>query len=215
MNEQAILTFALLGGLLLIFALTVMAFFVRRTLIATIEGFSWYRKVFLEHYIWVLGTSSSGFPAGSRNQHREVEHYQSYEHIRDETTTTSVNGQTTTTTQPVYGFVTRERTKYTYEIQQWVKSRELLAEGTARATLHWPAYVLDGSTQERVESTQEKYVVCFQTARGKKYKRELPETDWATLDDTSTYLLKVNAFGHIMNFTPSPSQIASASRQTS
>lgn len=215
MNEQAIITFAILGGFLLVCALVVVAFSVRRTLIATIERFSWKRKVFLEHYIWVQETSSSGFPTGSRNQQRGIEHYHSYEYIRTDTKTTWVNGRATTTTQPVYGYVTRSRTKYTYEIQKWIKSREPLAEGEGRATLHWPTYILDSTTQERVKKTQEKYLVVFQTAKGKTYKRALSETDWTALDDTSTYLLKVNLFGQIMQCLPSAEQIAEMPGQTS
>lgn len=204
MNGQTILMFVLLGGFLLIFALVVIAFCVGRTVSARIEGFSWFRKLFLEHYIWVQASSYSGFPSGSRKQHSEVESYQSLEHVRDDTiTTTSADGQTITTTQPVSEFVTRSRTKYSYEIQEWVKSRGLLAKGRERATVHWPAYVLDRSTHEQVESTQEQYLVHFQTAKGKKYQRALPETDWAALDDQSIYLLKVNMFGHILNVTPS------------
>ncbi|HEY4385553.1 MAG TPA: hypothetical protein VGN34_13925, partial [Ktedonobacteraceae bacterium] len=164
--------------------------------------------------VWVSETSYSGFPDGSRNQTKTVEHYQAYEYLRTETRTTTVNGQTTTTTGPVYGFVTRRRTKYMYEIQKWVESRRLEAEGEERASLHWPAYTLDRSTQERVESTRERYLVFFQSAKGKRYKRKLSEADWAALDGQSAYILKVNIFGHIKQFTPCAEQATEMPGQT-
>jgi hypothetical protein len=180
----------------------------------TVAGFSWERKVLLEHFAWVQETSYTGFPAGSRNHHSTTEQYQSYEVVRHDTRTTVVNGTTTTTTQPVYGFVSHTRRKYTYEIQKWAKSRELLAEGEERATLHWPAYTLDRSTQERVKSVQEKYLVHFQSAKGKKYRQTLPEAEWTALDDQSTYTLKMSVFGHITHISPSTQQLAQMARQT-
>jgi hypothetical protein len=207
MNEQIIIIVALSGGLLLC-VLLAAAFLVQRTVIATVAGFSWFRQVFLEHYVWVSETSHAGFPDGSRNQTKTVEHYQSYEYIRTETRTTTVNGQTTTTTGQVYGYVPRRRTKYMYEIQKWVESRRLEAEGEERASLHWPAYTLNRSNQERVEKTRERYLVFFQNVKGKRYKRELSEADWIALDDQSSYVLKVNIFGYIKQFTPCAAQEA-------
>lgn len=214
MDATTIMSLALLGGFLLLCALATAAFLIPFTVIATIERFSWSRKMFLEHYVWVQDTSYSGFPEGSRNQHEEVETYQSYEMVRTETTTTTVDGNTTTTTHPVYEFVTRSRTKYTYEIQQWVKSREFEAEGEDRTT-YWPKYKLNHHTHERVREIQEKYVVFFQTAKGKKYKRTLPETEWSVLDDQATYILKVNIFRQILRFTPRTEQVAEMPKQTS
>ncbi|HLZ58686.1 MAG TPA: hypothetical protein VKR06_17240 [Ktedonosporobacter sp.] len=187
MDQQTLTMAALLGGLLLLSLLVTAAFLIRRKAVASIAGFSWFRKVLLEHYIWVQESSYSGFPEGSRNQHREVEHYQSSEVIRYDTrTTTDASGRTTTTTQPIYGLVSHSRTKYSYEIQEWVESRELQAQGEERATLHWPTYQLDRRTHERMQKTQEKYLVFFQTIKGKTYKRALSEADWAALDDTCT-----------------------------
>jgi hypothetical protein len=214
MDEQTIIMLAIIGSVLLISALVLAAFLMRRTVSATIEGFSWLRKVLLEHYIWVHDSSYSGFPAGSRNQQRKIESYQSYERISSSTTTTTVNGVTSTTTQPVYGFVPRWRTKYTYEIQKWLRSRELLAKGEERATLHWPTFVLDHSTLERVEKTEEKYLVFFRTTKGKIYRRKLTAADWVALDETSTYILSVNLFGRVRHMSAGTEQIATMPRQT-
>ena len=214
MNEQTIITLIIVGSFLLVCALLLAALLIRRTLIATIEGFSWFRKVLLEHYIWVQDSSYYSFPSGSRNGQRKVEYYQSYEVIRYQTTTTTVNGNTTTTTQPVYGYISRRRTKYTYEIQKWIKSRELVAEGKERVTLHWPIFTLDHSTQERVKDTQAKYLVFFRTTKDKVYKRALPETAWTTLDDTCSYTLKINLFGQVKHIIPGAKRSAVMSEQT-
>lgn len=116
MDGQTLLLLTFLGCLLLICALITVGFLVKRTVSATVAGFSWSRKVFLEHYIWVEDSSYTGFPAGSRNQREDLESYQSYEFVRTETRTTTIGDQTTTTSEPVYEFVTHWRTKYTYEI---------------------------------------------------------------------------------------------------
>ncbi len=213
MNAQMIqLLMLAIAGVL--FLLVIAAFFIRRTVIATIAGFFWERKVLLEHYVWQQETSHTGYPDGSRNRQRTTESYQSYELIRYETRTTTTNGNTSTTTEPVYGYVPRSRTKYIYEIQRWIDSRELMAKGEERVTLHWPAYILDRSTKEREKRKWEKYQVFFQTAKGKRYKQDLPKTDWTALDDKATYILKVNIFGQVMHFAPDAKQLAAMPMQT-
>ncbi len=89
------------------------------------------------------------------------------------------------------------RTKYTYEIQQWRDSRELLAKGEKRAGLHWPQYTLDPDTQERVRATREEYQVRFQTAKGKQYTSALPQSEWAALDEQAAYRLRVTLLGRV------------------
>jgi hypothetical protein len=195
-------------GILLLFLIA--ALFVRRTIIATITGFSWQRKIFLEHYVWVEETSYTGFPEGSRNQERKTERYQSYEMTGMRTNTTTVNGVTTTTTQPVYGLVPRTRIKYTYKIQRWVDSRVLVASEDNHIA-YWPHYTLDASTSEREKSREEKYIAHFETAKGKKYQRELPESEWADLDERATCMLKVNLFGHVMSFVEEGQQMTKSS----
>ncbi|SRR5258707_10469249 len=215
MDAQTILILAIFGGILLICALIAVGLLVKRTVNATVAGFSWFRKVFLEHYIWMSESSLNGFPAGSRNQENHAEHYQVYQQVGTDTTTSTVNGQTTTTSQPRYGYVTHWRTRYTYEIQQWQPSRALQAGGQERSGVHWPAYSLDASTQERVESREEQYLVIFQTARGKQYKRKLLQTAWADLDDQATYTLKVNLFGRIRRIEFQDEQLVEMQEQVS
>ena len=197
MDAQTIFLLAIAGGLLLICALITAGLLIKRTISVTVAGFSWYRKIILEHYIWVEESSYSGFPAGSRNQRKRRESYQSYEFLRTETRTTTVNGQTTTTSNPVYGFVTRWRTKYSYEIQRWRDSRIVVAEDQTRTNVHWPSYTLDASTQEREKNRKEQYLVYFQTAKGKQYKRKMQESAWRDLDAEVPYILRVNLFGQI------------------
>lgn len=207
MDAQTVLLVAILGGLLLIGILITVGFLVKLTVSATIAGFSWNRKVFLEHYIWVEDSSYTGFPAGSRNQREDLESYQSYEFVRTETRTTTIGDQTTTTSEPVYEFVTRWRTKYTYEIQQWQPSRTLLAQGEERAGVHWPSYTLDASTQERVKDQKEQYLAIFQMPKGKHATRELQEAAWYDFDEQAPYLLKINLFGQIKRVEYSPEQL--------
>lgn len=187
-------------SILLILAL--VSLLVRRTALATIEGFSWRRKVVLEHFIWAEDSSNWGYPEGSRNQHSEMETYQSYEVVRTEIrTTTDANGNSSTVSEPVYEMVTRWRTKYMYEIQRWRKSREELAEGNDHIA-YWPSYTLDKSTQERIEKTKETYRVFFRTATGKTYQHKLAESDWSALDEKATYKLRVTLYGGVTEYIP-------------
>jgi hypothetical protein len=187
----------IIAVVLIIILIALVPVFIRRTVIATIEGFSWTRKVFLEHYIWVEDSSYSGFPDGSRNQQSTIESYYVSEIVSYNTQTTQINGVSSTTTTPVYGSVRRQRTKYTYEIQEWVPSRTLLSEGSEQNDVHWPRYTLDRSTSERIADTKETYLVFFQTAKGRQYKEKLPVEVWNTLDDTQEYELRVNLYGKI------------------
>lgn len=145
MNTEIIL----IASIFLLLVLALLPLFIHRTIIATITGFSWTRKVFLEHCLWVEETSYWGFPEGSINQQSRIEIYNSYEVVSYNTQTTQINGVTSTSTQPVYGNVARRRRKYTYEIQRWFKSRELVAEGEQHNDVHWPHYTLDSSTSEK------------------------------------------------------------------
>src|SRR5579871_116490 len=184
-----------IAGVLL---LTLILLLVRRTVVATVAGFFWQRKVGLEQYLWVEESSYSGYPEESRNQHSKSEMYSSYEVTRQETTTTTnADGTTATTTRPVYEMVPHWRTKYLYEIQRWRDSRELLAKGDTRTDVHWPQYTLDPQTQERVCDTREEYQVRFQTAKGKQYTYELPESEWAAFDEHEAYRLRVSLLGKV------------------
>ena len=194
MDVPTILLLAILGVCLL---LVLGALFIRRTVVATVAGFSWERQVFLEKYVWVEESSLGGFPEGSQNQRTTRESYQSYEFVRSETRTiTGANGQTTTTTEPVYQWVTRWRTKYLYEIQRWVDSRQPASSGEDRKP-YWPAYVLDESISEQVRNRQEKYLVHYRSARGKRFQREMPEDAWSQVDEKETYKLKTDVFGRV------------------
>ena len=186
---------SIIAGILL---LTLILLLVRRTVVATVAGFFWQRKVELGQYIWVEESSYSGYPEGSRNQHSKSETYFSNEVTRQEIiTTTNADGSTSTTSRPVYEMVPRWRTKYMYEIQRWHESRELLAEGDTRTDVHWPQYSLDPQTQEQVGKTSEKYQVRFQTAKGKSYTYKLPESEWSTLDEQATYRLSITLLGRV------------------
>jgi hypothetical protein len=203
MDMQLVAIIAAAGVFL---ALTLLFLLVRRTIIATIAGFSWQRKVSLQHFVWVEENSYSGYPDRSRNQRSKRESYQSYQVVRFETKTTNdANGNTTTTTQPVYAWVTKYRTKYTYEIQRWRKSRELHAEGNDR-NVYWPKYRLDETTQEQIDKTRETYQVFFQTAKGKQYRRKLTQDAWDALDEQATYRLRVTLYNRITDMTPEPTQ---------
>src|SRR5258708_34283938 len=118
--DQTTLSLLIIGGIiLLVIVLLTIGFLVKRTVTATVAGFSWKRTISLEHLVWVQENNTSSFPQGSMNQQKRRESYQSYEFQRTDTTTSTVNGQTTTTSTPVYAYVTRWRTRYTYNIQRW------------------------------------------------------------------------------------------------
>ncbi len=198
-----------LAGVLLLPACA--ALFFRRTVAATVEGFSWKRSVFLEHYVWVEETSYRGFPEGSRNRRSQIEFYQVYQQTGTQTQTTVTNGVTTTTNMPTYGFVPRTRTKYTYEVQRWVPSRTLEASENTRIT-YWPPYKLNPTTSERVAGTEEHYVVRFRSVKGHIYQRELPESEWLALDKKATYTLKVTIFGRVTHIMPAAQQVVAAQK---
>jgi hypothetical protein len=187
----------LIASIFLLLALALVPLFIHRTIIATIASFSWTRKAFFEHCLWVEETSYSGFPDGSRNQQSAVETYYVSQVVSYTTSTTQINGVTSTISEPVYGSVRRERTKYSYEIQRWFKSRELVSEGSEQHNVHWPHYTLDQSTLERIDKTKESYLVFFQTPKGKQYQQKLSESNWNALDDTMEYALRVNLYGKI------------------
>jgi hypothetical protein len=195
MNLQIIL----IASIFLLLVLVLVPIFIRRSVMATIDGFSWTRKLFFEHLLWVEETSYSGFPEGSVNQQSSVETYYSSQIVSYTTQTTQVNGVTSTTSQPVYGMVPQKRIKYRYEIQRWFKSRELVSEGNEHDNVYWPSYTLDASTLERVEAKKETYLVFFRTAKGKQYQEKLAESDWNALDDTLEYELRINLYGKIIN----------------
>lgn len=205
MDTQLLISIAIIGAILL---LALLLLLVRRTVVASIASFHWQRKVVLEHYIWVEESSYDGYPDGSRNQDSTTETYFVNEVVRYDThTTTDASGNSSTTTTPVFEMVPRRRTKYMYEIQEWCQSRELLAEGD-RTNLHWPAYTLDAHTQERVQDTTEKYLVFFQTTKGKQYQHELPLSEWKALDEHSAYQLRLTLYGQVTRFIPLPMQAA-------
>lgn len=193
----------LLGSaLLLILGLA----FLRLTVVATIASFSWIRQVWLEKYVWVDEDSLYGFPEGSCNQRKEVESYMDYVRVRDDTTTTTdSDGRTTTTTTPVHAWVTGWRTRYFYTIQRWINSRQLYTLGNDRNP-YWPSYVLDKNISERVRTTREKYLVHFQSSKGKPFQRQMPEDAWAHCDERATYILTTTVFGFVTRVKPKPDQ---------
>jgi hypothetical protein len=200
--DATLITSLVLGSILLALLLVLL---VRRTVVATVAGFSWQRRVELEQYVWVEDSSYSGYPQGSRNQHSKRETYFTNEITSQiTTTTTNADGTPSTTTQPVYQMVPHWRTKYLYEIQRWRKSRELRAEGGQRTGVHWPAYTLDAASQERVQDRHEHYQIIFETSKGKRYTCELPENEWAALDEQPTYRVRVTLFGKATQFVPDP-----------
>jgi hypothetical protein len=198
MDEQTLFVLSFLGILFLTCTLFAIAALIHRPVKATTTGFSWSRDIFFEHYVWVEESSLSGFPRGSRNQRsvRESYQYRKYSSSKERRV-----------------WKTGWRTRYFYEIQKWVRSRGLHTEGTERTTRHWPVYQLNQSTWERVATTQEKYVVFFQTVKGKRLKRELPENEWASLDEQATYTLKVNFFGHVKQSLSEMQQVITVAKQ--
>lgn len=197
MTAQFLSELALAGGLLLPVVVIVGIVFIRSSVEATIQSFSWKRKVSLEHSTWVEKSSYSGWPEGSRNHRSTIEVHQVYQVVSHRTTTTMINGQPIVSTQPVYGFVPHPRKKFLYEIQEWVKSRDVVASGEDRRP-YWPEYVLAGP-DERVGETQEIYQVAFQTIKGRIYRVTLPkEEDWAALDETATYKLQISLLGEVL-----------------
>jgi hypothetical protein len=204
MDTQLIIAISVVSLILLI---TLIFLLVRRTVVAKLVGYTWQRKVWLEHYIWVKESSYGGYPKGSRNQTSKRETYYSNEIISYNTQTThNADGTPSTTTVPVYGIVPHQRTKYFYEIQRWQDSRELLSEGGKQSNVYWPPYTLNVSTSERIRKTKEIYLVFFQSAKGKTYKRQLPESEWTTLDEQSTYRLRITLYGKVTQIAPATTQ---------
>jgi hypothetical protein len=198
--HESLFNILALVTLLLLVAVIAGGLLVRRTVEATIQSFFWERKVLLERNVWKPESSYSGYPAGSRNHRSTIEVHQTYQVTGYRTMTTMINGRPVTSTQPVYGFVPHPRKKFLYEIQRWVKGRELVASGKYRQP-RWPDYTLADS-DERVGEKQETYQVVFQATKGKRrvYQVTFPEEkQWAALDDKATYLLQVSLFGKVLH----------------
>ena len=57
-----------------------------------------------------------------------------------------------------------------------------------------------------MQDTHERYQVFFQTAKGKRYPCELPESEWAALDEQPTYQVRITLLGRVTRFVPDPTQ---------
>jgi hypothetical protein len=178
MEAQTIVGIIITSAILL---LALIFLLVRRTVVATPVSFAWQRKVWLEHYIWVKESSKDGYPEGARNRVSTMENARI----------------PMMSTMPLYVTAPRTRITYSYEIQRWCNSRELFAKGDERTNVSWPPYTLDDSTHERIRKTKEKYLAFFQTANHKKYQCKLPESAWTTLDEQSTYRLRITLYGKV------------------
>src|SRR5262249_36523788 len=149
MDVQLITTLAIVSTILL---LALLFLLIRRTKIARIASFSWQRTVKLEHYIWVEESSYAGYPEGSRNQHSTLEAYNpnAIDTAKPYSTTNKILqivGSDDNGTNP------HLRIKYIYEIQQWCRSRDVIAKGDD-CNPYWPQYDLDPLTSERVHDTK-------------------------------------------------------------
>ena len=195
MNMQIILGIAIASA----FLLPLLAFlWMCRPVVATIEGFSWERRVVFERSAWVKESSYQGFPDGSRNQETEVETYDkpiwgTRSHVESD------YRQDSTHSYIVYdsvieGHIKSKRTKYTYEIHKWIPGKRLV-KGRNRTGVSWPSSPLNEEIPERVSHTQELYWVFLRTKTRGTYPLQLAESDWKALDEKATYVLRLTLSG--------------------
>ncbi|MGK7928297.1 MAG: Ran-binding zinc finger domain-containing protein [Spirulina sp.] len=102
--------------------------------------------------------------------------------------------RTETYEDPVYRDEPVYETKYTYEIDRWLRDRTEFASGGNKKP-YWPEFVL--KNKERAGKRSQIYKVYFTGDKGKNYTLELDPGLWSTFDRGESHILKVNRLGGV------------------
>ncbi|MEA5471529.1 zinc finger protein [Spirulina sp. 06S082] len=102
--------------------------------------------------------------------------------------------KTETYDDPIYRDEPIYETKYTYEIDRWLRDRVEVASGVTKQT-YWPDFVLNA--KEREGGRSQDYKVYFTGEKGESYTLELDPDFWSTFDPGESQILKVNRLGGV------------------
>lgn len=102
--------------------------------------------------------------------------------------------RTETYEDPVYREEPVYDTKYTYQIDRWLRDRVEFASGGTKQP-YWPKFALGAKERERGRS--QTYKVFLTGQKGKNYTLELDPGLWNTFDPGESHTLKVNRMGGV------------------
>lgn len=176
-----------------------MTLFGGRLVDARVTAVTWTRTIQLERRQWVARRGAWLPPDGARNVEKHTETYRAAA-AAPLSGPTGLSGLPGNVGAPRRARL-RTRVYYTYEVQEWRKSRLLRASGGAPGDVRWPDYAPEPG--ERVRHQVETYTVTF-TAAGKQYEKTLPEPEWRAFPPGGACRLTLNLLGGVKKAAPAP-----------
>ena len=176
-----------------------MTLFGGRLVDARVTAMTWTRTVQLERQQWVAKRGTLLPPDGARNVEKHTETYR-VAPAAPLSGGTGVPGVPGSVGAPRRARV-RTRVYYTYEVQEWRKSRLLRASGDRPGDVRWPEYAPEPG--ERVRHQVETYMVTF-AAGDKQYEKSLPEPEWRAFAPGDACRLTLGLLGGVKKATPAP-----------
>lgn len=182
-----------------------MAIFGGRVVDARVTAVTWTRTVQLERPQWVARRGALLPPGDARNVKKHTETYWAAPgdpmtggpSLPGGPSMPGMPGSAASSTQTEL----RTRVYYTYEVQEWRKSRLLRASGAGPGEVRWPGYTPQPG--EVVRSQAETYMVTF-TAGGKQYEKSLPEQEWRAFAPGGACRLTLGLLGGVKKAAPAP-----------
>ena len=177
-----------------------MTLFGGRLVDARVTAMSWTRTMQLERQEWVARRGTWLPPDGARNVEKHTETYRPAR-AAPLSGGTGVPGLPGGVGAHPRRAKPRTRVYYTYEVQEWRKSRLLRASGDGPGDVGWPAHTPEPG--ERVRHQVETYIVTF-AAAGKQYDKTLPEPEWRAFTVGDACRLTLGLLGGVKKAAPAP-----------
>lgn len=161
---------------------------------AVLTALLWRRTVRVQRYTWTSHEHETDCPGAARDCESHDETLNSYQQQMGQS---CVNlGHGITNCIPTYITMWNHGIRYSYQIQEWHDSRQVIAAGDG-GTPHWPAVTLAGGAQpERIAGRDETYVAVYRAHSG-TYRRALPRASWSRLQRGARYLLTLTSDGNL------------------
>lgn len=173
-----------------------MTLFGGRLVDARVTAVTWTRTMQLERRQWVARRGTGLPPDGARNVEKHTETYR----VAPAAPLSGGAGVPGNVGAPRRARV-RTREYYTYEVQEWRKTRLLRASGDRPGDVMWPEYAPEPG--ERVRHQVETYMVTF-AAAGKRYDKSLPELEWQAFAPGDACRLTLGLLGGVKKAAPAP-----------